>query len=280
MKLSNLILLFLPSTLIAMLFSLKTGAQGNLLLTPGRIVFEGQKRMQEVNLANNGKDTATYLVSFIEIRMKEDGTFEQISQPDSGQHFASSYLRFFPRRVILAPNEAQNVKVQLTKSSKLSPGEYRSHMYFRAVPEEVPLGTEVSSINSKSLVVKLTPVFGISIPVIIRVGELAHIVSLSGASLNISSDSIPVLDLVLNRSGDKSTYGDLKIEHISFHGKATVVAEVKGIAVYTPTLSRRVKIKLQTSKGVNYKTGKLHVMYFTSSDQQSIKLAETELTLY
>ena len=76
-------------------------AQGNLLVTPKRVVFEGNKRSEELNLANIGKDTATYIISFIQIRMKEDGMFERITQPDPEQNFADKNLRFFPRTVTL-----------------------------------------------------------------------------------------------------------------------------------------------------------------------------------
>lgn len=274
---------FVPALLsiigISMLSSVKTGAQGNLLLTPSRIIFEGQKRMQEINLANSGKDTASYLVSFMEIKMNEDGTFEQVTIPDSGQHFASSYLRFFPRRVTLAPNEAQTVKVQLTKTAQLLPGEYRSHLYFRAVPEESALGERNTIKDTVGLSVQLIPVFGITIPVIIRIGELTNAISLSTAALELSADSTPIVALTLHRAGDKSAYGDLKIAFISPKGKTIQVAEVKGIAVYTPTNSRRLKIKLQTIPGVDYKKGKLHIIYSSSSGTPSATLAEIELAL-
>ena len=35
-------------------------AQGNLLITPRRVVFEGTKRSMDLNLANTGQDSATY----------------------------------------------------------------------------------------------------------------------------------------------------------------------------------------------------------------------------
>jgi P pilus assembly chaperone PapD len=120
---------------ITLLSPLLSSAQGNLLITPMRVVFEGQKKIQELNLANTGNDTARYMISLIEIRMNSNGTFERISEPDSGQLFASKFLRFFPRSVILAPGEAQLIKVQLTKTGQLRDGEYRSHIYFRAVPD-------------------------------------------------------------------------------------------------------------------------------------------------
>ncbi len=56
-------------------------AQGDLLISPIRIVFEGSKRSQEINLANVGKDTASYTISMLDYRMKEDGGFEEITVP-------------------------------------------------------------------------------------------------------------------------------------------------------------------------------------------------------
>ena len=118
-------------------------AQGNLLLTPRRIVFEGNMRSIDLNLANVGNDTATYAISIVQIRMTEEGNFETITEPDNGQKFASQNLRFFPRSVTLGPNEAQTAKVQLVRANQLTPGEYRSHFYFRAVPVEKPLGKPI-----------------------------------------------------------------------------------------------------------------------------------------
>ena len=34
-------------------------AQGDLLVTPTRVVFEGNKQIEELNLLNMGKDTTT-----------------------------------------------------------------------------------------------------------------------------------------------------------------------------------------------------------------------------
>src|SRR5665647_1415314 len=99
--------------LIQVFFPFNTRAQGNLLITPKRAVFEGNKRSMDLNLANVGDDTATYAISLVQIRMTAEGGFETITEPDEGQLFASPYLRLFPRSVTLGPNEAQTVKVQL-----------------------------------------------------------------------------------------------------------------------------------------------------------------------
>lgn len=246
-------------------------AQGNLLITPNRIVFDGPQKMQELNLANTGRDTATYMISFMEIRMKEDGTFEQIKTPDSGQQFASSYLRYFPRSVTLAPNEAQSVKVQLSRTAQLTAGEYRSHLYFRAEPREEPLGSPTTAPDSAGISVKLTPIFGITIPVIVRVGTSDTKVSLTNISLLWSKEDILVLNVTFQRDGNMSVYGDVTVTHISPKGDATIVCFMKGVAVYTPTQHRQLRFALTTTKNINYHSGHLRISYQEHAESPKAK---------
>jgi len=261
------------------LASLQTKAQGDLLLYPKRIVFEGSKRSQTLNIANNGKDTARYLISVVQVKMKEDGSFENITQPDAGQNFADKNFRFFPRNVVLAPNEAQSVKVQLVNTTGLEPGEYRSHIYFRAEADKKPLGEKEPVKDSGSISVKVVAVFGISIPVIIRVGESTTQVSIKEASIQFIKDSIPALKLAFNRTGNMSVYGDISVDHISPEGKVTRIGVAKGMALYTPNTVRHFNLLLEKKTGVDYRTGKLHITYTTQPDAKSIKIAETELEL-
>lgn len=265
------------SGLISLLFFTQANAQGNLLVTPKRVVFEGAKRSEELNLANTGKDSATYDISFIQIRMKEDGSMENITAPDSTQLFADKYLRFFPRTVTLAPNEAQTVKVQLRKTEEMVPGEYRSHLYFRAVSREKPLGEVNNKTDSGGLSVRLIPIFGISMPVIIRVGESNTQVSMSNISVK-NNDTMQVLKITLNRKGNMSVYGDLSVDHISLDGKVRRAGIAKGLAVYAPNNVRNFNLPLNKIPGINYHSGKLRVTYSDQSGKD-IKLAEEYITL-
>ena len=266
-------LLFLSFTLC----SATSRGQGNLLVTPRRIVFEGGKKTAEINLANVGKDSARYVVSMVEMRMNENGSFETITQPDSGENFASKYLRYFPRSVYLGPNEPQVIKVQLHNTAQLKPGEYRSHIYFRAVPEEKPLGEEDEAAKEGTISVKLTPVFGITIPVIIRIGESNTTVKFSGLKFQMK-DTIPQLDFTIDRSGNMSVYGDVEVAHIAKDGKSTKVYAAKGLSVYTPNKKRLVAAKLETKEKVDFRSGYLHVTYSSQTDAKE-KLAETEIKL-
>jgi len=261
------------------LIPLNTIAQGNLLITPRRIVFDGTKRSVDINLANIGQDTATYAISLVQIRMKEDGGFETITTPDPGQKFADKNLRYFPRSVTLLPNEAQVVKVQILRANQLAPGEYRSHFYFRAVPKIIPLGEEKASIDSTTISVRLTPVFGITIPAIIRIGQSDTKVTLTDLKIDMSEDGTPSLSLNFNRSGNFSVYGDLAVDHISSQGTVTRIGEANGIAVYTPNTVRMFRFNLNKIEGVDFKQGTLRVIFSAPSDIKPVRYAEEELLL-
>lgn len=266
--------------MLQVFFPFNTRAQGNLLITPKRAVFEGNKRSMDLNLANIGQDTATYAISLVEIRMTEAGGFETITEPDEGQKFASAYLRFFPRSVTLGPNEAQTVKVQLVKSGNLEPGEYRSHLYFRAVPKATPLGEEEEGPpDQSSISVKLIPVFGITIPAIIRVGQPEVTVTLSDLELTFVGDTMPRLKMTFNRSGNFSVYGDLAVDHISDQGKTTRVGIANGVAIYTPNLRRDFELSLYNIQGLDYGKGKIVITFSAPSDVKPEKYAEAELLL-
>lgn len=272
-------LLFFILTTWFTLSSESLKAQGNLLIMPGRAVFEGSKKMVELNLANSGTDTASYTITMVQFRMKEDGSFEEISKPDPGQNFSDQYLRIFPRSINLAPKEAQLVKIQLINTSKLSPGEYRSHMYFRAVPVQKPLGEKDIPADTTTISVKLVPIFGITVPVIIRIGESTAKVNLSDYSFKVVNDSVPRLMLTFNRSGNMSVYGDLTVNYVAPTGKVTQVGLVRGIAVYTPNALRRFEMNLNKLEGVDYRSGKLQITYTAPTDIKGTQLAEVELLL-
>lgn len=274
------VIIFLAGIFIIMfLLENHAFAQGNLLITPKRIVFDGTARSFDINLANVGSDTATYAISLVQIRMTEAGGFETITEPDSGQLFATRYLRFFPRSVTLSPNEAQVVKVQLVRTNELQAGEYRSHFYFRAVPKAKPLGEEELEKEATTISVKITPIFGITIPVIIRNGESTTRTDISDVSFEMVSDTIPRLSMSFLRSGNMSVYGDITVDHLSPAGVMTRVGIAKGLAVYTPNTRRTFQLSLKKLPEVDYHSGKLILIFSAPSDVKPEKYAEAELQL-
>lgn len=255
-------------------------AQGNLIILPRRVVFEGSKRTQELNVANTGRDTAKYLISVLQYRMLQNGNFEAIDTPDFGQNFADKNFRFFPRSVVLGPNESQTIKVQVINTSELNPGEYRSHLYFRAVAKELTGEAQTEIKLAKTMTVRLVPTFGIAIPVIIRVGATKAEVVLSTPEFQSGADGIPKVSLSFARSGNASIYGDLQVNYISEQGKVTQVGLARGFAIYTPNTTRLFTLNLYQSAAINYKKGKLQVLYTTSSDKKPVVITESTIGLH
>jgi hypothetical protein len=264
---------FLPLAFL-LLFYFPLQAQGDLLIFPKRITFDGiQKRVETLNLSNVGKDTATYTLSYNEIKMGEDGSFNTIDVAETDQNFASPYLRYYPRTITLAPNQSQNVKIQLVKTNALKQGEYRSHLYFRAVPRVTLLKKEATDSitkETKDLSINLTPVFGLSIANIIVIGENTTTVQLTNLAITKSiKDNTSTLSLDFNRQGNRSAYGTIEVNHVSFDGTTTQASIMKGFAIYSPGNLRKSKITLDNSKNIDYSKGTLKVR-FTTEDKRTL----------
>jgi len=253
-------------------------AQGNLQVTPHRIIFDGAKKAIDVNLVNTGQDSASYNISFLQYRVTDDMEVQEITSPDPGQRFADKNIRFFPRTVMLGPNESQVVKLQLVKSEQLEPGEYRSHLYFRALPSQKALGEEEKRDTSKAISIKIIPIFGVSIPVIIRVGESNVTTNISDVKLEKTLSGANRLFMIMHRTGNMSVIGNITLTYIAPDGKETKIGFETGIVVYTPNLIRRLTIDIDNNSLVDFKKGKIHVTYLSQEDKP-VKLAEAELIL-
>lgn len=270
-------ILFLAIFLFQVFMAFQSTAQGNLMLMQKRVVFEGNKRIATVQYANTGHDTARYVVSLVHNRMKEDGSMERIEEAGPGEWFADDYVRYFPRNIVLGPNESQTMKIQLVKDRNLQPGEYRSHLYFRAVPN-VDYSSENKENNNGELSVSLKAVFGITIPLIIRVGENNSLVQLADLVFTTQGGT-PVVEFSLMRSGNYSVYGDIAVTHVSPGGKTTDAGLVRGVAVYTPGMHRRSRINLQAPDNVDFSSGSLLVRYAKQKEEKGTLLSEAVLAL-
>jgi len=238
-------------------------AQSDLLITPFRVVFENGKNIEELTVANTGKDTARYTISFLQYKMLSTGKLEKIDAPEDSILFADKYLRIFPKSITLAPNEAQMVRLQLKTPPDLASGEYRSHLYFRSVVDETPdMGTEA---DSTTIGFKLIPVYGITIPVIIRIGQSVVTTTTSEAKLTDVNGTKHV-ECKIERYGNVSTFGQVEVEHTSTTGVKTLIGKVNGVAVYTPIHSRDVSIPLAIPETVDITTGTLALKYYSKVD--------------
>ena len=257
---------------------------GDLLVAPTRVILEGRVRSAEVSLINIGSHTATYRVSFTHLRMTESGELKEIEKPEEGAPFADNLIRYSPREITLESNVAQVVRMQIRLPASLPEGEYRSHLLFRAVPPESAapersIEKAVSETAAAGFSVRLIPIYGVSIPVIVRHGSTPATASLAEAVYRpAQGDEPPLLECKLGRSGNQSIYGNLTVKFLPASGTPRVVGVMNGVAVYTPNSFRIVRVPLQPAPGVVLGHGRLQVV-FSKAEANGERLAETAVSL-
>jgi hypothetical protein len=208
-----------------------------LMVYPTRLTFEGSVRTAQVQLFNRGTEEATYRISIIRMRMDEKGGMQKVTEPLSGEHFADELIRFSPRQVVIPPGGTQTVRVQLRKPAELAAGEYRSHMLFQALPAAAK---NVKPTDDRGLQITLRPIVSISIPLIVLQGATSSTIAIEHAELHAPAKSgeKSTVSFELVRSGSRSTYGDVTVSRKSGRAPETIIAQMKGVAVYSPNLRR------------------------------------------
>jgi hypothetical protein len=253
-------------------------AWADLMLHPTRLVFDKNQRAAQLELINNGKETATYRITLVNRRMNEIGEFSAVDTPLPGEQFSDDMLRYSPRQVVLAPGEAQTVRVLLRRPANLQQGEYRSHLQFDRMPEisTNSIDTIGHKVETSAVGVDLKALIGVSIPVIVRQGDTSAAVTLAGPHLlppQAGKGSVLAVDL--QRMGDRSVYGDLVVTFAPNNGVEHEVGVAGGLAVYTPNDTRKIRIELHPQKGVELKQGTLRVVYRERLEAGGKLLAES-----
>src|SRR3989344_6468072 len=204
-------------------------AAGDLLVAPARVVLDGS-RGTEVVLNNIGSEPATYRISLEIKRRTALGGLDEIEEGDANdaERAALNMISFSPRRVTLPPNQPQVIRVGVRVPEGTPPGEYRAHMLFRAVPDAAPAADPAKPVASGGVSIALTPIYGITIPVIVRVGDLGAEAPIGEAQVVDTVDG-PAFAFDLTRKGNRSVYGDIEVTR---PGVAEPLLLARGIAVY------------------------------------------------
>lgn len=245
---------------------------GDLLVAPTRLVLNGG-RSAEIILNNIGEEPATYRISAEFRRMKADGTLEEIADPSDAEKAARDMLIFAPRRVTLAPREPQSIRISARPPRGLPDGEYRVHLLFRAIPPATPV-EKAPGAPAKGLSFKLIPVYGVTIPVIVRLGNLNVQAAISDVHVE-QRDGKPEIALELSRSGQRSTFGEVRVLKA---GVKDPIALSRAVAVYTEINKREVLLPVDsTFKGSL--SGPVTVQYVETYDDGSKTIAETQAVL-
>ncbi len=248
-------------------------AAGDLLVAPTRIVLDGQ-RGTEVILNNIGSETATYRISLELRRMTAEGKLQDVSPEDANsfEKAAKGMIRYAPRRVTLPPNQPQAIRLGVRPPKDLADGEYRAHLLFRAIPKARSVTEQASP--SGGFTIALTPIYGVTIPVIIRQGNLQATAGIANARVE-TSDSGQAFAFDLSRTGDRSTYGEIRVLK---QGESEPILVARGIAIYPEVPSRKVTLPVPAEIAAKL-TGPISVEYYEPDNAGGGLITKSQLVL-
>lgn len=225
------------------------GGMGDINIYPRRIVMDRRQAVASVGLYNKMPFEGEYEISVDNMVMTDSGRIIPFSSlPEnldtSRVKTASTMLRWSPRRVLLLGSEAQTVRIMARPPADLPDGEYRAHFTVVSVPADVSDGLSIDdavagqSTGPGNVGVTIRPRFGISIPVIVRVGETTLDVGLKDFSFARTQEGEQV-SLTITRTGTRSAFGDLII---TAPGQDQPLVVARGIGVYTEIDSRKLQL--------------------------------------
>lgn len=145
-------------------------ADAGIAVTPTIVMIEGRNRYGDITVVNTGTDMTSYEMGWRFTRMVE-GEGRYVNSDVSTTEFdVSKHLIFTPRRVTLGPSSAQKIRIALRLDGEAPPpGDYRAHFFVRELPGNAAIPSAPADKRQATIGVNIN--FGLTVPVIYRVGE-------------------------------------------------------------------------------------------------------------
>ena len=257
---------------VAALTATTASHANDLLVAPTRVVLDGN-RGTEVILNNIGTEEADYRISLELRRMLPDGSLAEVETPNAAEQAALDMIRYAPRRVTLPPNQPQAIRIGARVPPELADGEYRVHMLFRAVPRPTPVTAETDD-SAEGFSIRLIPIYGVTIPIIVRNGDLQVTAAISNPRI-VRQDGRESLSFTLSRNGDRSTYGEIVVTK---PGVDIPVVRARGIAAYAEIGERTVTLPVSEEYQGSL-AGPVRIQYRAPESEGGGLIAELSATL-
>lgn len=263
------------------------GGMGDINLFPKRVVIDGRREIATIGLYNKTINEGDYEILLQDMIMTPDGQLtlfdNGVSEADKARvRTASGFLRYSPRRVTLRGGESQTIRMMARADGEIPDGEYRSHFLALSVPRDVDDGFSIDDALSGGepggIGVTIRPRFGISIPVIVRIGQTTLQVGLSDPQIVTMPDGTKALGITIDRSGTRSAFGDLVV---TARGAGEPIALARGIGVYPEVDQRKVLLPLNPQTDPRFlASGVQWTVTYTDDDfEPGAELAETVFTV-
>lgn len=251
-------------------------AQGDLLVAPTRLILDG-RRGGEVILSNVGAEEAVYRVTLELRRMTPDGDLEVVEESSANEteKAALEMVRYAPRRITLPPGEPQAIRISARPGPELPDGEYRVHMSLSAVPQVRPVAPPTEGAPENALSIQIIPIYGITMPIIVRKGDLEATAGLANPRLE-QGERGPLFTVDITREGAASVYGDLLVYRQS-GGDPVFLA--RGVGVYPEISARRSTFALTEEQAAVLRGGPVRIEFRDPIANGGALIAELDTVL-
>lgn len=217
------------------LFLIK-GALADMSITPFYVLFDAdnKKRTDIVRFTNTSVNQKRYRIKLINYKQLEDGRYEEITEPVSGNPFASPYLNYAPHEATLDGRQSQTIRIQRKAMPVAPDGEYVSHLLIQEMPDN---SKPKDTAKSNELKIDIKALYGITIPIIIDKGDLSSTGSIKQAKMIAGNH--PEVAVLVGRSGTESFWGTLVVTQ-----KDKEIGRINGFKIFLTTPQRLVKVPL------------------------------------
>ena len=216
-------------TLLAFAVPLSGGAQA-ILVAPQSVVLSSRERMGTVELYNPSSRAAEVTIHAVyghpTTTVDGDLTLAIVEQPDSTQPSAAGFVDAFPRRLILAPNQRQTVRLLARPPAGLPEGEYWARLVIAARDAEAPAAQTDSTGVSVGLTFEVRTIIAVNY----RNGAQRTGVQLGDLSALSRPDSL-VIRAPMQRTGTAAWIGMTVVRLLDAQG-AVVATQALQTAVY------------------------------------------------
>lgn len=219
-------------------------------INPTRIVIPANRSSASVTLTNTSDVEVAYRMELVEMGLDKNGVFRRLNTNElhRNQKSAKPFVRFSPRQVRLKPGASQIVRA-IARRARMETGEYRSHLFLRALPVLEDLANNNSDEYAVLVESSSSVDVGVTIPVIVRHNNTDATVALTTATVQFDNEGkANAIDLLLALTGNRSTFGDITVSMVN-GSKDEVIARLNSFALYYPYPQENVRLHIQ--KGYN-----------------------------
>jgi P pilus assembly chaperone PapD len=158
-----------------------------------------------------------------------------VDSAGAGEPSLTSFLRVFPRRLVLQPGQRQVVRVMVTMPPGTADGEYWGRVLVKSRGGEPPIEQAQGDVKMQ---LSLETTFATA--VFYHKGEVKTGVSITSASVKRLADGAQ-LTMDLKREGNSAYLGRVKVELVDASG--ATVAEVEDVVAVYRELRRRFLVR-------------------------------------